>query len=343
MEYSISEINKIGEVLRKKDPLPRDTYYKKFTHFLTKHNHSISFFLKIIDIISKSDNVISIASRLKRRKAITDKLIREKGMRLHRMQDISGIRIIVKNFNDIGFVRDTVIKLLESSDENVEFINKATKKYHQYPKKDGYRSLHLIFKYKNLRTEVQIRTQTQHHFATAVEILNWKHSLYENDTKNQKKCKILFIISKILYLSNEKGSSNRYFHKKIRNKYKEDFNEIYETLKAIKILNIRLSRVKKDFIILRKRKGSDSLMIEKECDDERDAIDTYMMLQEKEDSDSNIVLLRNTSSEEAQKNYPNYFESAQCFVKLLEGMLKEGIAKPSVSKKITDANFFKNI
>ena len=51
-----------------------------------------------------------------------------------------------------------------------------------FPKKDGYRSLHIIYEYKSdkcktdyngLRVEVQIRSRLQHLWATAVETVDF--------------------------------------------------------------------------------------------------------------------------------------------------------------------------
>jgi putative GTP pyrophosphokinase len=86
-----------------------------------------------------------VAQRLKRMPTIIDKLQRYPAMQLTTMQDIGGVRAV------LGTVRD----------------------------EDGYRSLHLIYKYQNkhgpeyngLRLELQIRTKLQHTWATAVETM----------------------------------------------------------------------------------------------------------------------------------------------------------------------------
>jgi hypothetical protein len=114
-----------------------------------------------------------VAQRLKRVPSIKKKLITNKGMQLARMQDIGGLRAVVET---IGQVRK-LQSLYASGNLTHELID--TDDYIQEPKPTGYRSLHLIYKYNNpaaeeyngLCLELQIRTQLQHAWATAVETI----------------------------------------------------------------------------------------------------------------------------------------------------------------------------
>ena len=107
---------------------------------------------------------------------------RFKSMQLSRMQDIAGVRIIVKKIPDIYKVRDDI---------NNKFPHKICyeKNYINEPKTDGYRCLHIIFemkgitkqKYNGLNVELQIRTELQHQWATAVEIIGlYKNTSYKS-------------------------------------------------------------------------------------------------------------------------------------------------------------------
>ncbi len=115
------------------------------------------------------------AQRLKRMPTIIDKLKRYPNMQLTTMQDIGGIRAILDTVKN---VRD----LADDYRNNKGFLHELIKEYDyiQSPRdEDGYRSLHLIYKYKNervptydgLRLEFQIRTRMQHAWATAVETM----------------------------------------------------------------------------------------------------------------------------------------------------------------------------
>lgn len=112
------------------------------------------------------------AQRLKRSPSIVAKLRRFEKMDLARMQDIGGCRAIVCDIPAVyalmqAFETGRARHILEGYDD-----------YIAEPKEDGYRGVHLIYKYvgrgngavyNGLRIEVQLRTQIQHAWATAVE------------------------------------------------------------------------------------------------------------------------------------------------------------------------------
>jgi ppGpp synthetase/RelA/SpoT-type nucleotidyltranferase len=115
------------------------------------------------------------AQRLKRMPTIIDKLKRFPAMKLTTMQDIGGIRAILATTTDVYHLADEFKKSSRLEHELVD-----EKDYIQNPRsEDGYRSLHLIYRYRNkrapeyngLRLELQIRTRLQHTWATAVETM----------------------------------------------------------------------------------------------------------------------------------------------------------------------------
>ena len=120
-----------------------------------------------------------IAQRLKRASTIISKLREGKNrdIKLLNMQDIAGIRAILSSIRDVR-------NLEKDYRDNKNFphiLHPRSKDYIQEPKeRDGYRSIHLIYKYKNkkhsewdnLWIELQIRTRLQHNWATAVETMH---------------------------------------------------------------------------------------------------------------------------------------------------------------------------
>jgi len=114
-----------------------------------------------------------VAQRLKRMPTIVDKLQRYPDMKLTRMQDIGGVRAVLDSIEDVN-------RLAAEYREESRFNHtlKQEKDYISNPRnQDGYRSVHLTYKYKNefapsyddLLLELQIRTKLQHIWATAVE------------------------------------------------------------------------------------------------------------------------------------------------------------------------------
>ncbi len=115
------------------------------------------------------------AQRLKRMPTIIDKLRRYPAMKLTTMQDIGGVRAIMATVGDVYLLADEFRHSNRLAHELVE-----DRDYIVHPRDgDGYRSLHLIYKYRNkqaptyndLRIELQLRTKLQHVWATAVETM----------------------------------------------------------------------------------------------------------------------------------------------------------------------------
>jgi hypothetical protein len=125
-----------------------------------------------------------IAQRMKRRPSIEVKLLHNPHMKLSQMQDIGGCRAVLANVKEVvqlvkvykdfhaksGKGRSTGRSSWDGS-EAFDYIKR--------PKPDGYRSVHLIFRFQSpsrhnrvfngQRIEIQIRSKLQHAWATAVE------------------------------------------------------------------------------------------------------------------------------------------------------------------------------
>jgi hypothetical protein len=112
-----------------------------------------------------------VVQRLKRARSVLSKLAKESSMRLTQMQDIGGCRAVAESIDQVYALRDQFRK----SKSLHEFVTEDD--YITKPKHSGYRSLHLIYRFKSighpqynkLMFEVQLRTRTQHAWATAVE------------------------------------------------------------------------------------------------------------------------------------------------------------------------------
>ena len=112
-----------------------------------------------------------VAQRLKRLPSIVAKLERLPRIRLSDMQDIGGCRAIVASADD-AFTLAADLGASRMRHELVRYQN-----YIDNPRATGYRGLHLIYAYNSDRTrdwqglqiEIQIRSQLQHQWATAVE------------------------------------------------------------------------------------------------------------------------------------------------------------------------------
>ena len=112
-----------------------------------------------------------VVARIKRIDTIVGKLRRPGlNMKLNEMFDIVGCRIITKDIHSARQISNQVEKQLSVK------AGTGIKDYIAYPKRNGYRSTHIISRHdapeaglSNLFCETQIRTQLQHAWATALE------------------------------------------------------------------------------------------------------------------------------------------------------------------------------
>ena len=129
----------------------------------------------------KIDGIPLVAQRIKRIQTIKEKLIKQTDMKLSQMQDIGGCRAILK---DVSLVEKLLFIYEKARAKNpnnrVEFS--GMKNYILEPKIDGYRGIHLVYKYRTispklqvfsgLKIEIQLRSKLQHAWATAVEAMS---------------------------------------------------------------------------------------------------------------------------------------------------------------------------
>lgn len=173
-EYNKHQINMAGKTII--TPNATDSEKKhalkvidnwRAAHAYPMHTFAINLKRQVIGI----EGAV-VVQRIKRLDTICGKLSRFPGMQLYRMQDLGGCRVILPTVDDVYKVKNQI----ESS--RIRHEEKAPKDYIKEPNPDtGYRSVHLIYKYKSdkvkeyngLMIEIQLRTRLQHLWATAVE------------------------------------------------------------------------------------------------------------------------------------------------------------------------------
>jgi hypothetical protein len=117
---------------------------------------------KVVAVVGEfyGESTTSLSSRLKRSVSMIEKLKRQPDMKLSRMQDIAGVRLV----NTAGFNTG----LLSAFNVIREYD------YNNQPKASGYSAHHIVMNlkegcYKDFQIELQIRTHLQHLWAMAVE------------------------------------------------------------------------------------------------------------------------------------------------------------------------------
>jgi len=172
---SKNQINKAGAILAAGNASPQEAKRARALadRWRACHAYPINTFQATLRTKLRAYQDPIAAQRLKRMPTIIDKLGRYPAMKLTTMQDIGGVRAILGSIPD-------VYKLVAEYQESARFAHELVdqKDYIRCPRdEDGYRSIHLIYRYLNTRTseynglriELQIRTKLQHIWATAVE------------------------------------------------------------------------------------------------------------------------------------------------------------------------------
>lgn len=176
-EYSFTSLNCAGEALRNGDYSDQDlealTQWRKVNASeLSNIRSTVNAALKRASI-DKSELIVS--QRLKRLPTIINKLKRFPKMKLSRMQDISGIRIVCKDMAVLSAVAKSLDGIFEKRND---YLNE--------PIESGYRSIHFTKLLRSkVRVELQLRTELQHAWATAVEISDVIHAT-EGELKTDK-------------------------------------------------------------------------------------------------------------------------------------------------------------
>lgn len=185
-QYSRQEVNQAGNLLIADEKVVwvanRDQMLAIINNWRSSHAFPLqSFKMTLLARAKKIDKKAIVAQRLKRLPSIELKLRRFPEMRLSQMQDLGGCRAVVRSIRSL----EALVKAYEqvrskNPTKRHEFIHE--KNYIDHPKADGYRGVHLIYRfrsasrrreaYNGLKIEIQLRTRLQHAWATSVETVS---------------------------------------------------------------------------------------------------------------------------------------------------------------------------
>lgn len=142
----------------------------------------------------KKNPIEAISSRIKTPSSIVEKLHRNKWpittqSIYENLHDVAGVRVICSFVNDIYQTAEVLLK-----QDDIRLIRR--KDYIKYPKKNGYRSLHLIIeipifladKKEYMQVEVQIRTIAMNFWASLEHKVRYKKDIPNvNDVEQRLK------------------------------------------------------------------------------------------------------------------------------------------------------------
>jgi ppGpp synthetase/RelA/SpoT-type nucleotidyltranferase len=357
-KYSGKQVIKAGESLIANEIYEDKTKFSEMMDILSywRFTHEVPLEKALALVQSHAmrfDKSTICAKRLKRHISIVSKLRRLGGMKLKNMQDIGGCRVIVSNIKKLRQIERELKKKKEFR------IKKGLPKYKDYvtnPKDDGYRGLHLIGKFPDIygttkHIEVQIRTITQHYWATSLEIVDLftKQSLKTNQGEEVWKnffidIGIIFEVIDNIHVFNELSEQEKFnkLYKAIlmeaNQKEKERLvsccHRIVKSCKNLKIneklvaytgsLKIIDNRLEKDpvdgYVLLQidiNKASVQSIFFDSNNDD--NAAKQYINLEKEAAVNDNLVVAMVYSNAVGgiKEAYPNYFADSTVFLKYL--------------------------
>ncbi len=342
-------------------PLYNRTQVDRAGHVLTKINSSEEEKNKALDILNnwrsshsfpmntfqvrlrrKSKDIDKkslVVQRLKRVPSIIKKLERNqtKTMSLTQMQDIAGCRSIlsdVKNVNELAN--------LYRKSRGLKHKRVRERDYIENPKPDGYRSIHLIYKYKSdkistydgLLIEIQIRSKIQHSWATAIEIVDLftGQAIKSSEGKPEWSDFFRLVSSAFAKMEGCKCVPNTpidhdelFLEIKKRVEKLKIFPKMSGWSKALKTIEPHIKESGLFLLELDVTEGKEKLTIRGyPMEEETLATAHYLEAEKTQEGDVNkdVVLVGAKSIEELRKSYLNYFADSKDFLEYLREYLK---------------------
>ena len=332
-KVSKSQVDKAGQALR--NNINNNEALDTLAIWRNKHVYPLDLAFKMLKrYTDKVGNHAIFGQRLKRVNSIVSKLERMPKANLSRMQDIGGCRVILSDYDKL---RKLYICLKKSKS-----IEENHKDYITYPKSDGYRGIHLIYKcnsknleFNGLKIELQIRTKLQHAWATAVEIID----SFENEQlklgKGSKDWTRFFYLlaDEFAKLENlpvhDNNLTNITRSKEIIALWKslDAYVKLGKYATAIKIISDKkYKNSKANFFILELNiKERIIKVIPYNNADEANTKYIYLEKQHINSDFMNILMVNKSSIKKIQQSYPNYFADSDLFLEALARVIKNSL------------------
>jgi putative GTP pyrophosphokinase len=338
-QYETLEINRAGRILVATDASAEDLAWAQrvLGNWRACHGYPINTFQATLRTkLKRIDPKALVAQRLKRAPSIVDKLRRFDSMRLAQMQDIGGLRAVVGN---IATVRN-LDRDYRGSRFKHELVNR--KDYIAEPKTDGYRSIHLVFRYRSdlapaydgLHIELQLRTRLQHAWATAVETMSTFLGQALKSRQGERRWLAFFEVTGSAFAHIERSPLVPGYDHLTR---PETYAQVASAEAELEVLDkLRGFSIAMDAITTDKRRASYHLV---ELDSERKTVTTrgysremldeamrdYAVAEARLNAGEKIeaVLVSAGPIELLRRAYPNYFLDTQDFIRRVENIIGE--------------------
>jgi hypothetical protein len=279
-----------------------------------------------------------VAQRIKRLSSIDAKLRRFQSMQLSQMQDIGGCRAIVPS---VSHVRK-LVALFRKSGLKHELYD--VDDYIEGPQKSGYRGVHLKYRYHSdrqatyngLRIEIQIRSQLQHAWATAVEIVGTMSRQALKSSQGEAEWLRFFALMGSAIAQRERSplvpetpSSLRELKKELR-AYAAILNvDARLTAYGSAIRTINESEKGAHYYLLKLEPGQHQVTVTGfKANELQRASDEYLSVEKSiQKKDADAVLVSVDRIENLRRAYPNYFLDTGLFLRTVQLALRRSPGK----------------
>ena len=331
-KYSKSEINRAGDILINEGASEEQT--NEALEILNNWRAIHSYPMQVFKVRLKNkallvDQKALTVQRLKRVPSIINKLQRKYNghpptMKLSQMQDIGGCRAVLSNVNLVKQLCDQYYLKGDLKHKRV-----GLKDYITNPKNDGYRSIHLIYRYfsdkgkteyNGLLVEIQIRSKLQHLWATAIETVDFYTRQAIKSSEGEEKWMEFFrlVSSAFAKLENcplvpntPNDEKELYLEIKKREAELKVIKVMRGWMQAIKVFEQKVKQTPKlQYFLLELDIAGERLSITPYTKDkEQQAIIDYAASEKKNSGkrEYDVVLVGADTSTDLQKAYPNYF------------------------------------
>ena len=347
-EYTAEEVNKAGkwlvqwtqgkfnEALADVD-YPAHVVYAILDNWRASHAYPAqSFYVTLKLRARRVYERALVAQRIKRLPSISAKLCREAEMKLSQMQDIGGCRVVVKTIRQV--------RELEEKIEAIKWRHKkiAPKDYIKYPKVNGYRGIHLKYKYTgigekkdytNLKVEIQVRTILQHQWATAVEAVDTFTAQSLKSSLGKKEWARFFALMSSVYALKEDAPmvpGTPASLPEIRSELNalNATHQIFETLNAISdiIPHVQGRQGAAFFLVTLDPISKTATVRGFKKDEAAVANEQYFKTEQvaRENPALQTVLVSASSLAALKRAYPNYFLDIAAFLEDFQAIIKRG-------------------
>lgn len=324
---SKSRVNKAGKKVREGNATADDL--RAIEDWRAAHRAVLNTFQASLRTRTRNKPIV-VAQRHKRRNTIFNKLRRIPKMELARMDDIAGCRLIFDTVDDLHDFRRQFHKARfrhKRKNENDKY------NYIETPKSTGYRGIHDVYaydvnskngdRYKGLLIEIQYRTQVQHAWATAVEVIGF---ITENQPKfqqgDERYLECMALASEMLARVYEErfGPYPDMPDELLLRRFEVLDNELnlVRTLTGLNTAETETTRNRNTILVF---KPDGDLEVHSYRDATEALHDLFRL--ENENPDLDIVLVKADTSEEIRMAFKNYFSDAKDFVRYLTQAQRE--------------------